>query len=150
MPRPHTTSRSIWRLLAFFMVMASGVLVAPTTAYANRTSSPYAFEEPSSPGTDVDGNNSGATANPGVIPSTNVVDPVGTTLNPLLPSVAETDLPSGGAVSDPAVDPQTAQPGGLARTGVEGLTYRIALAMMLVAVGFLAKEASGRRRVLAR
>lgn len=153
MPRPHLTTRSIWRILGSLMVVTSVAVLSPTTAFANRSGpSPYAFEvDPDTPGTVVAGTDAALTTpNEGVIPPTSaVVNPAGPAASPLLPSVAETDVP-GEAVADPRVDPQGIGPGGLAQTGVQGLTARIALAMMLVAIGFLAKEASPRRQALSR
>lgn len=153
MLRPRRTTRSAWRVVGSFMVIASVVFVSPTAAHARRAPSPYAFEDPVTPGIDVAGTDAGATQNPGVVPPTssvvNPAGPAGPTASPLLPAVAETDAP-GEAVADPVVNPEGTGPGGLAHTGAEGLTSRIGLAMVLVAIGFLAKEASGRRRALAR
>jgi hypothetical protein len=149
MPRPHLTTRSIWRILGSLMVVTSVAVLSPTAAFANRSSSPYAFEEePDTPGTDVAGTDTGRTT-PNLPQTSAVVNPAGPA-GPVanLPTVAETDVP-GEAVADPRVNPRGIEHGGLAHTGAEGLTLRIAFAMVLVAIGLLAKEASRRRRVLA-
>ena len=138
MLRPNPPRRSIRRIMGSFMLIASVVLVSPTAADAQRGGpSPYAFEDPVTPGIDVGGTDAGTTSNPGV-PASSQPDPV--------PAVSPTEVPQGGAVADPAVNPRGTEHGDLARTGAQGLTSRIAFAMVLVAIGLLASEASGRRR----
>jgi hypothetical protein len=150
MLRRHSAPRHIWRILGSFLVVASVAVVSPPAALANRGPSPYAFEDPDTPATDVAGTDAGKTQNPSVIPPTsNIVDRADPTVSPPLPAVAETDVP-GEAVADPRVDPRGMEHGGLAHTGAAGLMSRIAFAMALVAIGFLAKEASRRRRAFAR
>lgn len=143
----HRTGYSPYRLLGSVMLIAMAVFGSPSAAEARRAPSPYAFEDPLTPGTDLpDTDVAKVTETRSDPPTSNVVSTAGPAApTGGLPAVAPMEVPAGDAVADPKVDAQPVSTGSLANTGMQGLTSRIAFAMMLVAAGLLIAEAGASR-----